>query len=42
VLVHVDTRTFVLNPEDTEAVLEDMTFDAQKIRGVDTGRMVLD
>ncbi len=31
VLVHIDTRTFVLSETDTDAILEGEAFDGQKI-----------
>jgi hypothetical protein len=39
-IVHVDTSALELAEEDTEAVLEGETYDGQKIRGVDTIRIV--
>jgi hypothetical protein len=40
IIVHVDTTALELTGEDTEAILEGETFDGQKIRGVDTIRIV--
>jgi len=40
IIVHVDTQTFSLTGDDTEAILTGETFDGQKIRGVDTVRIV--
>ena len=39
-IVHVDTSTLQLRGTATEAILEGETFDGQKIRGVDTVRIV--
>lgn len=40
IVVHVDTRTFVLSATDTEAILTGETFDGVKFEGVDTIRIV--
>lgn len=40
IIVHVDTTALHLSARDTEAVLEGETYDGQKIRGVDTVRIV--
>ena len=39
-MLHIDSRSLELGPEDVEAVLEGQTFDGTPILGVDSVRIV--